>query len=376
MGTYCLYISSFIISAFTAVQVARSDNRKDINNVQEKSILKKVFVILLISIVPVFLASIRNGIGIDYSTYELVFNRYKDVPIGGYFQSNFVYEIGNFLIIKLGYFIFHDVQGIFALYAVFTICLLVAAVMYYEKRISVFIAIMIMYLLYYSGSLNTIRQYLAIAIVSFAYRFIEERKLVKYLIAILIATSVHSTAIIMVFVYFLYVKETDIGKNIGIKKHLVRIAVVLLVLSPVIISGMMSSIANIPIFSRYFDVYEITRINITTSFILKLPVYIPLILAYKKNINVDSKNKFYYILLLLEFELLVTSIYIKWGFRLSYYAFLGQVILVAHTIKNEKLRSNRIIKGCYFVAWYLIQFWLLYFVWGRDAITPFTHIFF
>lgn len=48
----------------------------------------------------------------------------------------------------------------------------------------------------------TIRQFLAISIIVLSYKYIEEKKMIKYLLCILIAMQFHSSAIIGVIIYF------------------------------------------------------------------------------------------------------------------------------------------------------------------------------
>lgn len=54
------------------------------------------------------------------------------------------------------------------------------------------------------GPMNTIRMWLAIAILLYSVRFIIERKPVKFILIVLLATSFHFTAIVFVVAYFLY----------------------------------------------------------------------------------------------------------------------------------------------------------------------------
>lgn len=57
---------------------------------------------------------------------------------------------------------------------------------------------------YYLASFNTIRQFIAIAFILFAYHYIIKRKFFKFLFFVLLASSFHSISIFMIVVYFLY----------------------------------------------------------------------------------------------------------------------------------------------------------------------------
>lgn len=380
LGTYLLYISSFFMTSILVNNIPLE--LKEVGSYKLKKKIRYLCYLFIASFFPIFLSSVRYGIGIDYSTYKLIFEKYQYAQFADYLASSFGFEIGNFILIKLGYLIFGNTEGVFAVYSILTIVLLVAAVKYYQNRVSIVTSILVMFFLFYAGSYNTIRQFLAIAIVVFAFRFIEKRQLVTYIIFILIATSFHSTAIIMLLAYFLNfysINENDSKvakkKLFGCDKFLRKILIIIIILSPIIFSGLLNFISMMPIFAKYFTSYERSIYNISASLILKLPVYIPLLLAYRVNSKKNSINKFYYIMLFLEFELLLTSTIFKWGFRLSYYAIFSQVILVGATVKNTANRTSKIILSSYFIGWYALQFWILYFIWGRDAIWPYVSIF-
>lgn len=379
-GTYLLYISSFLVTGILLSRMPLGLRNSTNNSLSKK--IRYIFYLVFASFFPLFLSSVRYGIGIDYSTYKLIFEKFQHASLGDYWASSSGYEIGNYVLIKLGYRLFGNTEGVFALYAILTIVLLVAAVNYYKDRVSVGISTLVMFFLFYTGSYNTVRQYLAIAIIIFAYRFIERRELLKYLLFVLLATSIHSTAMIMLFAYFLNFfdstendNENEDKKMFGTSTFMGKVLVLIIILSPVIIGGLLNYVSMIPIFSRYFSAYDASSYDITTSLILKLPVYIPLLLAYRVNVKRNAINKFYYVMLLLEFELLLTSSVFKWGFRLSYYAIFAQSVLVGVTVKNTANRASKLMVGLYFTVWYALQFWILYFVWGRDAIWPYVTIF-
>lgn len=379
-NTYLLYVSSFLVTAFLLSRMPLELRYSGNNSIKKK--IRCLFYLVFASFFPLFLSSVRYGIGIDYSTYRLIFEKFQHASFGDYWSSSVGYEFGNFLLIKIGYALFGNTEGVFAVYAFFTIVLLVSAVNYYRERVSVGISTLVVFFLFYSGSYNTVRQHLAIAVVIFAYRYIEKKQLVKYLVFIAIATSFHSTAIIMVFAYYLnmYSVEKDNDKSVSNKflsmdTFIGKILIAAIIISPVIMGGLLNYVSMIPIFSRYFSSYDAASYDITTSLILKLPVYIPLLLAYKVNVRRNNINMFYYIMLLLEFELLLTSTIFKWGFRLSYYAIFAQAILVGVTVKNTANRASKIILSTYFIGWFALQFWVLNFVMGRDAIWPYVSIF-
>lgn len=70
----------------------------------------------------------------------------------------------------------------------------------------------------YYQSFNGIRQYIAVAIVLFSYKYVKKRQLSKFAICILSATSFHITAVVFIPFYFFYNKNLrlkSIAKFLG-----------------------------------------------------------------------------------------------------------------------------------------------------------------
>ncbi len=61
----------------------------------------------------------------------------------------------------------------------------------------------------WTGSFNGIRQYLAAAIVFAGHRYILKRRLVPYLLTVLLATLFHKSAVVMILPYFLFARKPD-----------------------------------------------------------------------------------------------------------------------------------------------------------------------
>ncbi len=57
---------------------------------------------------------------------------------------------------------------------------------------------------FYIGTMNTMRQYLAVAIVFFATRFLERKKYTPFIVSLLVATSIHTTALMGMVYLFVY----------------------------------------------------------------------------------------------------------------------------------------------------------------------------
>ena len=74
----------------------------------------------------------------------------------------------------------------------------------YEGQISTGLGFFIYLLLFYNTSLNVVRQGIAIPIILYSFKFIDDRKPVSYLLFVLIAGSFHISSIVVLPFYYLF----------------------------------------------------------------------------------------------------------------------------------------------------------------------------
>lgn len=354
MGSLLLYISAFFYSGLLAYYYQ--------NNVRRTDSLNKICWAVLIMLIPIFLGTFRYGIGIDYENYLGLFEKFHQTSWANFAEDTFSFEYINKAITDIGFFITGDVYGVFAIYLLLTLVLFELSLINFKDLISLPIATMVLLLLMYSMTYNIVRQSLAVSVVFYSFKFVRENRFLLYTIGCLVATAIHSSAIIALPLFLL--KED----NGVINSRLVRYIVLLLPLAISILSEIFSSIF---LFERYFDNYSQEQTSVIVSYILKLPILLPILLNYRY-LSKNSSTKFICLLFFMELLLLYTASMYKWAFRLSYYSFFGQVLAVGILTKKQKINSN--LYTIYFIIWYLVYFYVLFYLWGRDAIFPYTHL--
>lgn len=156
--------------------------------------------IALLFVMALFVfAAIRYDIGRDYDTYLDVFNNPNEI---GTSEKGYMYI--NSLIKKLGF----SFQTVIILFSGLTILF---AYLYInenssDKVLSLFI--FFSYSPFYLGSLNTIRQALAIYVFLYSVKFIKEKKIFHYTFVILLLSFfAHKSSIILIPLYFILNKE-------------------------------------------------------------------------------------------------------------------------------------------------------------------------
>lgn len=140
----------------------------------------------------------RYNVGQDYENYAQRFNLFFYDNLWGRIELS--YE----LIVKLTYFLGFNQQFIFLIYALITYLFLYLAIKNYdtdyEFRHIIFLFIYIFILI---NSFNAIRQMAAASIFFFSFKYVTQRKILKYSFFILLAFMLHGSAILCLFFYFI-----------------------------------------------------------------------------------------------------------------------------------------------------------------------------
>lgn len=114
----------------------------------------------------------------------------------------FVIEPLNKVLYKVGWFL-KSPQLIMALYSLFILFLIKKGLDYKKKKDYEIWLFFYSFPLFYFRSINTIRQWLAISIIFFGYKYIEDRKRIKFILCVLITGLFHKTAFLLGILYFI-----------------------------------------------------------------------------------------------------------------------------------------------------------------------------
>lgn len=305
----------------------------------------KIIELIILSLL-ILICGLRYNVGTDYNLYVEMFHNIDNVS-----RTEFVVRF----IIKANQFIFgYKEQFFFLSMSTLTIVFYYLGIKKLSKKIgnSLFLFVA---LGYYAIMFNGIRQALAMAICFFSTKYINERKFLKYVIIILLATMCHTTALIMIPMYFLNMIKLD-------KK---------------------TSIVLTALFSSSFVLYN-TVLNIVTTYIPRYAPYankgtmtyteagpgtyviaifhiiiaILLILNKEKMIEENKGNNTYFNLYLF------SIIFYTMGFantvvvRLAYYFSIYLIVLLIDLFKimfKEKNDKVYICINLFFVLYYIIH---------------------
>lgn len=183
---------SAIVLYFLAKNISQNTTIHQVSS--NKSILSVAFVLSVIYFA--IIAGMRSGVGVDHETYT---GFYNDIQRQGWtyretLEPGFFYTINIFAKSGLHSAFFFALWG--ALQIIFIYCALTQ-----YKKVLPYVALAIMLGPYFLEWMNGIRQATVCCMFVFASHFIIERKICKYIITILIASTIHKSALLLLPLY-------------------------------------------------------------------------------------------------------------------------------------------------------------------------------
>lgn len=325
-----------------------------------KDRLKKFSILTLSLFFPVLISSVRYGLGTDFFNYQRHYLMWSDLSFVEVFRRSS--EPLAFILHPLAKMFFNDVWGYFLLSSLIIMVFITKAISYFKDRISMPFSLFIYFMIYWSFSLNGIRQMMAMAIVVFAFRYILERKPLKYVALIILAANFHTSAIICVFFYFL----NGLSKTKRFIYHL------LLTASPIIMATALQVALNLDMFSKYAERYNINLDAGGLGFLIWIiPAIVP-ILYYREKL--ESQYDFLVNIALLQIPFQYIGYYVSFGGRIAYYALITQIILIPLIINSIESKREKSVVMLYFIIWFLVYYLVQSFLWNYSETFPYQSI--
>lgn len=192
----------FVPLLFSFVMISKRNGKYSLALGSNRNIISNSCMIPMFFLMLIIMLSLRDGtIGRDLVSYRIYF----DVISTFDFSEVFTYEI-DVLYVLLNWIVsrFTDNFQIF-LSIVAVITILPVAVVYSQDRENGFLKIVLFmnmstFVLVFSG----LRQFIAIAIGMIAYEYVKKKKLVKFILIVIIAWGFHHTAFMLFLYYPLY----------------------------------------------------------------------------------------------------------------------------------------------------------------------------
>src|SRR5699024_6886954 len=356
-----LYINVFIISVFFLLFSKLFLN---------KSILYNRFYVFICLLIPSILAGLRYKVGTDYEAYVLIYNKVNGLSYLEFLQTN-NYEIGFFTLEKIAMWT-GDVKILFFLSSFITLFFIYLAL---KQHINIF-PITLGYMLYiftiFPDSLNAVRQQLAIAIVVYSLKYIFDKKLYKFLLFTLLASTFHITALIVLPFYFLFhYSKNRLDTKDKYKTFLRGIMLLCITLFIVSYGYFLDLIVTLSSIDRFGEYSQ--EIGTGNNRVVVLGFFILLFILSMKNrlIHIDHRNKLYIYFLIVGFILSLASIWNPIISRMASYFDISLIFLVPAIVANLETRLGRYLGGLLVCFYSITYFVFVYYILGHSEIIPY-----
>lgn len=287
-----------------------------------------------------FFSAVREGIGIDYNSYlyhiALIQNGNPHYMETGFKKLVTTLEKIN-----------SDPKFVIIILGILTTWLFVKAIWEQSDNPAESIFIFVSWG-YYFLTYNTIRNYLALAIVIYAIRFIKQDKKIWFFLLVILAASFHKSALICLLVYFLADLEWK------------KVSYALLG-AGIVFAFVFKNFLRTLVFYFYpayeGSVYDSGRISYLN--ILKALLVLMLCIFRYGLVNGNRLNRLYFHLNLFSLTLYVGMYWVPEISRIGFYMNATSIFLIPNIIKGAKTAENRKVLKIILYIVSLILFFLL-----------------
>lgn len=354
-----VYFIVIILTLIFGYQAQSADIREgvridDNGRVHHSSNAKLYFII--ISILLICVAGLRYDVGADffgyydYAKYAKSFlDRLTSLDEPGY---SFICKITELIYPQGGVAVF--------LASLITIGLSLSTIFKYTDKL--FLSLMLfLFLGFWHGSFNGVRQFLAASILFCGYPFLKNGKFLKYLIFVLLAFLFHRSAIVMILPYFVIRREVNI-KNLFI--------LIIVTAIGFYSSDRFFAISNMVLDkqSSFTNAYATHAINILRVFVSIAPLvlFIPPWLG-----KTDKEHDFYINILVMSSSLNIMTMNSALLNRIYIYTILLQAMAIPKLLDVFMDKTKRTIVICMLILYGI--FWL-YELWNSTSLNNFMWI--
>lgn len=354
----------YIISAVLSCSFAYMGTR---NKIKEKKF--NIWIVLAI-LFPSILAGARDEIvGTDTSIYGVPYFTYA---LARNFESYMTTAGGDPLWLILVYGLTRITTDVF--WELFLIEFIILFFTYkglkqYDLGKDLWIGFLVFHIMFYSFTLNLMRQFVCLSIVFYCFRFIKEQKWIRYTLICCILFFIQKTVIVAVLLYPMYHLTT--GRYANGFWHKIKLPYKKIIFKSSIIFGScgMVLLSNqwIKFCAKLFNSFA-SQVNnlqeydiVWRNLIYMLPL-LTLMLIYEKNISkCNSDFEFFTLLLAIYITLWQLQGISRESYRISFYFGYFIIASIPILIKNVVGKNNRVIIFC-LISLFMIVFYVDYFV--------------
>jgi hypothetical protein len=300
----------------------------------------RAFMLLSLA-VPFLLASLRWQVGVDYTTYVSLYGSLNQIgSLGEFFSVAGDMEPFFILLNMIAKALFGSPVAVFFISALLITGFMYRAAEDYHEKLSVMLVVFVFLTLFFSTTLNIMRQMISVAIMFYATRYVFQERYGAAAAWVVIALLFHYSALI-VLPFWMFRGAKRYERNIRI-----------LLFSSIILLYVVGSMFN-SLFYNLRDLYlnsggprpEITlRIGLL---LLRLPIIVPILIWRKRLIAHDERNYFWIIMAVFEVAFSYLGYILDILNRLALYFAVSWVVLLPSLVRCMPTRAAQYRMGAY-----------------------------
>lgn len=291
------------------------------------NVFQKKLILWAMATTLILVAGLRYRVGTDYPVYMINYAGYKNSSI-----ANLRYA-GIYLIAKISSILYDDYATWFFLMSLFTIGGAIYAVCKYSSNVP-FSILLYLFLGCWHNSFNVVKQCAAVTILILGQRFLYEKRFIGWSIVCILAASFHISALLMIPVYFLVVRDVDW------KQILVMLSIAFIVsISYDKLMGIMAGLKNMETIDASVSVTT-RNVNILRVFVSFAPVLL-MCFFYQGRSKTDVRFAVLANMSMLNAFLYLASRKSVYLTRFCLYTDVFNIFFIPHMISGSKYRANK-----------------------------------
>lgn len=159
-------------------------------------------------LVPILILTLVAGfrdysVGTDTSMYVEIFDKYLTRGLGLVPREHLFYACGVLILA-----ITHHFSAVLLFFALVTYSLILLRFWDFRENLDLGWAVSLFTLFYFGGTMNVMRQYVAVAIVFFATRYLKQKRYWPFLVLVALASGFHVSAVLALLLPAFYIGRT------------------------------------------------------------------------------------------------------------------------------------------------------------------------
>jgi len=319
----------------------------------EKKVVQPFF--WFMSFCCLFLPVAFRGNGVDHESYLLFFQEIG-APGWKYFSTYNGFPEPMFALINVVAGQLGDFQYVYIISAFIALFFTYKSFARKVNELSLATCVFLFSTLFYSNLFGLTRMCIAVGIVTYAYRYIEEKNFKVYLIYIIAAALFHYSAIIMVPLYFIFKGNPLVDSTTkNFKKNIMSLGLLLGVF--LIFGFAVQNFSNLPWLGRYAQYFEGTSLSVINN---AAGQYLLIILLFRFGGKITQNEKYgsiYINMFITMIIFLLGSVFVSF-MRLTYFLYPASYYLYAYIIRCFDNPKERLVYRL--IVFIMLSVWFFY----------------